>query len=109
MCILADHLQCLEYSAEHASLIAETRKDDWLCPKCTFCTVCAEYISDVSSLFRFAALFFLILFNLPIYSSLQEYHETVPPAGFPLREIMVFKVAAFYVLNVWLKLGAKIS
>uniref|UniRef100_F1KW63 Histone acetyltransferase n=1 Tax=Ascaris suum TaxID=6253 RepID=F1KW63_ASCSU len=45
-CRVLYHLQCLEYSAEHASLIAETRKDDWLCPKCTFCTVCAEYISD---------------------------------------------------------------
>uniref|UniRef100_A0A915ATT9 Histone acetyltransferase n=1 Tax=Parascaris univalens TaxID=6257 RepID=A0A915ATT9_PARUN len=45
-CRVLYHLQCLEYTTEHASLIAETRKDDWLCPKCTFCTVCAEYISD---------------------------------------------------------------
>lgn len=44
---ITDHLTCLGYIEESASLIYKTRYLDWICPSCLVCSFCGEFIADV--------------------------------------------------------------
>ncbi|KAM3719443.1 Histone acetyltransferase KAT7 [Dirofilaria immitis] len=48
------HLECLGYAPESARLVFEKRFYTWLCPTCTYCCSCNEFIYDPENVQCFA-------------------------------------------------------